>query len=205
MDIQLNFINQSNDANNSQIVIFQKNVAGGVEHPAVAWRVIENCGRGDYHPFVYPISAGITSMDRWGNFTPMLDAREGQLFEVKREETGDALVLAGPASNPMEIQVVNALPDGVIGAHLYRGEQLIASQANLAPGRRAAFQFKPTLWIGVVSEVSQGEDLNAATLSQINTELSLLGIASADIVMTGGGPGGESTPFEFSLQNVRTA
>jgi hypothetical protein len=32
--------------------------------------------------------------------------------------------------------------------------------------------------------------------------LSLLGIASADIVMTGGGPGSNAMPFAFSLQNV---
>lgn len=38
--VQLNFVNQSNDANNSQIVIFQKNVASDFEL-AVAWRVIK--------------------------------------------------------------------------------------------------------------------------------------------------------------------
>jgi hypothetical protein len=42
-------------------------------------------------------------------------------------------------------------------------------------------------------------------MSQINTEISLLGISSADIVMTGGGPGSSSTPFTFSLQNVQMA
>ena len=42
----------------------------------------------------------------------------------------------------------------------------------------------------------------SAVVSNINTEISLLGIASADIVMTGGGPGANSTPFAFSLQNV---
>src|SRR5258708_23979581 len=41
MGVQLNFVNQSNDANNSQIVIFQKNVASDFEEQAVAWRVID--------------------------------------------------------------------------------------------------------------------------------------------------------------------
>jgi hypothetical protein len=36
MGVQLNFINQSNDANNSQIVIFQKNVASDFEE--LPWR-----------------------------------------------------------------------------------------------------------------------------------------------------------------------
>jgi hypothetical protein len=39
----------------------------------------------------------------------------------------------------------------------------------------------------------------------VNTEISLEGIASADIVMTGGGSGSSAQPFVFSLQNVVTA
>jgi hypothetical protein len=44
--------------------------------------------------------------------------------------------------------------------------------------------------------------MNSAILSMVNAELSLLGIASADIVMTGGGPGPTSTPFQFNLANI---
>ena len=42
MDIKLNFINDSNDANNSEIVIFAKNAATDVHETAVAWQVIQN-------------------------------------------------------------------------------------------------------------------------------------------------------------------
>ena len=45
--IQLNLINNSNDTNNSQIVIFQKNVATSFNEIAVAWQVIQDCGQGD--------------------------------------------------------------------------------------------------------------------------------------------------------------
>ena len=53
--IKLNFINRSNDQNNSQVVIFQKNVAADLDELAVAWKVIDNCGQGDNHPFNYPM------------------------------------------------------------------------------------------------------------------------------------------------------
>ncbi|MDB5088090.1 MAG: hypothetical protein JWR09_2084, partial [Mucilaginibacter sp.] len=59
-----------------------------------------------------------------------------------------------------------------------------------------------TLWIGAVSQIWEGDLINSAITSQVNTELSLLGIASADIVMTGGGPGKASTGFNFTLQNI---
>jgi hypothetical protein len=44
--------------------------------------------------------------------------------------------------------------------------------------------------------------MNSAIISSVNTELSLLGIASADIVMRGGGPGAGSTAFQFDFDNV---
>ncbi|WP_430984467.1 hypothetical protein, partial [Escherichia coli] len=65
------------------------------------------------------------------------------------------------------------------------------------------FQLKPSLWVGTASAVSEGQAIDPQMLSTVKTELSLLGLASADIVMSGGGGGdATSTPFRFSLQNV---
>lgn len=44
--------------------------------------------------------------------------------------------------------------------------------------------------------------MNSAIISQINSEINLFGISSADIVMTGGGPGKDSKPFSFTLENI---
>jgi hypothetical protein len=58
------------------------------------------------------------------------------------------------------------------------------------------------LWIGVATEVVQGEALSSAVLSNVNQDLPLQGIASADIVMTGGGTDSNSTSYVFALENV---
>lgn len=205
MDIQLNFINDSNDANNSEVVIFAKNVATNVAETAVAWKVIQNCGQGDHHPFVYPMTTQVGASDSWGNFTPQLNAADGQQFSMVLESSGDVLRESGPGASPNEIEVLNALPRGAINAGIYKDGKLYAQETAIAPQQKAVFQFKPAIWIGVASQVVQGEVMNEAIMSEINTEFSLLGVASADIVMTGGGPGAESTPFEFSLQNVTFA
>jgi hypothetical protein len=201
-DIQLNFINNSNDVNNSQVVIFQKNVVSSFSEQAVAWHVIQNCGIGCNHPFTYPMAMQVGASDSWGNYTPRLAASENQQFQVSLTPSGDNLSALGAATNPRETQILNNLASGVINASIYKSNNLLATQTSVAPGQMAAFQFKPTLWIGVTSQVTQGEVMNSAIVSSINTELSLLGVASADIVMTGGGPGVSSTPFQFSLQNV---
>ena len=202
MDIHLNFINHSNDANNSEVVIFARNVAANFAETAVAWTVIQNCGQGDNHPFVYPMTTQVGASDSWGNFTPQLNAANGQQFSMVLELSGDVLRESGSGASPNEIEVLNNLPKGAIDAGIYKSGKLYAQETAIAPQQKAVFQFKPTIWIGVASQVVQGEVMNSAIVSEINTEISLLGIASADIVMTGGGPGAESTPFEFTLQNV---
>ncbi|HEU4562180.1 MAG TPA: hypothetical protein VFS20_30405, partial [Longimicrobium sp.] len=55
-DIQITFINNSNDANNSQVVIFQQNVATNYDEAMVAWRVIHaTSGHSETFPFPYPV------------------------------------------------------------------------------------------------------------------------------------------------------
>lgn len=205
MDIQLNFINRSNDVNNSQIVIFSKNVATGVDELAIAWQVIKNCGRGWNHPLTYPLAIAVGASDAYGNHAPQMAAENGQGFQVVREASGDALTVGEPASSPTEVQLMNNLPQGAINAAIYKSGSLYAIKTGLAPGQKAVFSFKPTIWIGVVSQIEQGQVINAAIMSAVNTEISLLGIASADIVLTGGGAGPDAQPFQFSLQNVSMA
>ena len=202
MDIHLNFINDSNDMNNSEVVVFQKNAATDFDELAVAWLVIKYCGQGDNHPFVYPMSMQVGASDSYGNYTPQLDAQYGQLFQMTLPPSGDRLVLAGSGTSSREVQVLNSLPKGAINAGIYKAGKLLATKTSIAPQQKAVFEFKPTLWIGVVSQVDEGQVMNSAILSNIDTEISLLGIASADIVMTGGGPGSGATPFVFRLENV---
>jgi hypothetical protein len=201
MDIQLNFINQSNDTDNSDVVIFQKNVALSQE-TAIAWTVIQNCGRGDNHPFAYPMAQGIAYCDSYGNFTPQLPAQPGQQFSAVLTSSGDSIQMSGAANSRSEIELRNALAQGAITALLYKSGRTIAEVTGIAPGQDAAFELKPTIWIGVTSQIEQGQVLDSAILADINTEISLLGIRSADIVMTGGGGGPDATPFLFTLQNV---
>lgn len=203
MDIKLNLINQSNDHNNSDVVIFSKNVATDYEEPSIAWTVIQNCGLGSHHPFAYPMGTQAGYSDSWGNYTAQVNAEAGQRFDAVRTDSGDVIRLSSqPAAAPDEIEIANDLAQGAINALIYKDGRLFAHKTGIAPEQKAVFEFKPTIWVGVVSQIVEGQVMNAAILSDINTEISLLGIAGADIVMTGGGAGPEATPFEFTLQNI---
>lgn len=200
--VRLNFVNRSNDANNSSVVIFAKNVAASSGETAIAWQVIRNCGQGWSHPFVYPMAVTVGVSDSYGNFSPQMAAQNGEMYQVTQTSSGDTLSYGGPATSPTEVQILNNLSQGAINAVVFRAGKPYAVQTSVAPQQKAVFTFTPTLWIGVVSEVVEGQAMNSAIVSSVNTEISLLGIASADIVLTGGGPGAHSTPFMFTLQNV---
>ncbi|MDP3654768.1 MAG: hypothetical protein Q8R67_24175 [Rhodoferax sp.] len=203
MDIKLRFVNRSNDGNQSEVVIYQKNVLTTMASLTVAWKVIRYCGRDCYHPFVYPMDYEVSITGEHGNFTPRLSATNGQMLRLTSTPTGARrLLYAGPASASNELDVLNGLTQGAIDVCLYKDGRLMGLKTSVSPGQKAVFQYAPVLWIGVASEVSQGLAINSAVLSNINTQLSLIGIASADIVMTGGGGGEQSTAYEFNLENI---
>lgn len=201
--IKLRLINQSNDANNSSYVIFQKNVATSFEELAIAWKVVENLGVGDYHPFTYSFDLEVAASDSWGNYTFPMRAENGLMYQMKRNPSGDQLVQEGTASSSTEIDVKNSLPVGAINANCYRDGKLLAQKTSIAPEQKAVFEFLPTIFIGAVSQVVEGEVMNSAIISSVNTEISLLGMTSADIIISGGGPGVGSTEFIFTLDNVK--
>jgi hypothetical protein len=151
--ITLNFVNQSQDTNNSQIVVFQKNeatdfnelavagivaipqknVAAKVDEPAVAWKVIQDVGVGDSHPFTFPLQMNIDASDNTGNPTPQQPAQHGQLFAMAPTSSGSRLTHNGSGTSKDQVQVLNALQQGAIDAHIYRGGKLLATKTAIAP------------------------------------------------------------------------
>ncbi|WP_428742327.1 hypothetical protein [Tenacibaculum sp.] len=202
--IKLNFVNKSNDVNNSSIVIFQKNVADSFDDTATAWKVIRNPGYMDSHPINYSTDFQVAASDSYGNHTPTLTSNYGDAFEMTNSSSGNILQKSSnPTVNPDEVEVRNNLITGAIDANCYKDGKLLATKRGIAPAQKAIFKFTPSIYIGVVSQIVEGDIINSAIISQINTEISLFGINSADIVMTGGGPNASSEPFSFNLENVR--
>lgn len=195
-DIEITFINQSYETNNSQIVIFQKNVATNFDEIAVAWLVLQNVGRNWSHKFIVPPQLYVGAQDSWGNVSDLQPADFGQKWNVVRSTSGDILSLdSTPAASLQEIEIKNCLATGSIDAQLYRNGKLLATKTGVSPQQKAVFNFKPTIWVGLVNGVNEGDILNSAILSDINTEILLLGITKANLVMSGGG----TVPVKFSL------
>lgn len=203
MEIKLNFVNNSNDANNSQVVIFQKNVASNFDEVALAWHVITSSGQGDSHPFTYPMNLTLNIGDTGDKSGPPLTDQSISVSQNRIMPSGEyALLMNPPATTDKEVQIRNDLAKGAINASIYKDGKLLAVNSPVTPEPNPVSEFKPSIWIGVSSEIEEGEVMQSAIISNINTELSLLGIASADIVMSGGGTGSNSIPYTFTLENI---
>lgn len=199
-EVKLNFVNRSNDASNVHVLLFGQPPSPAIDEIGQAWRVIDNCGPGWSHPFVWPAAVTLGVVDPHGNVSPQLDIANGQVAEVVAGDTGTVLKLAdqqGPAS---AITVLNQLPQGFVEAAFFRDGKPYARQL-LGPHTTAVFTLPPKIWIGAALRSEAGAAVGADAISAL-TEINLMGIAGADIVMTGGGQGADAKPFLFTLANV---
>jgi len=202
--VNLNLINNSNDQNNTRYVIFQKNVATSYqETTTMAWRVIKNLGMGDNHPFTYNYNLELSAADSYGNFTPAFQAGAGTQFSMIKDSSGHVLRPSGSAASASELEVLNSLSRGSIDANCYRCGKLLASKTSIVPGQKAVFLFKPVLYIAALAQIEEGDVIDSAIVTNVNTPLDLTGVASADIVIEGSGKGPDAQGFSFILTNKK--
>lgn len=203
MQVKLNFINRTDNGNKENILLFQANASDDSSTSTVAWKVIRHCGKHCSHPFFYSHEFEIGLGDEFGNYSPRLAAPSGSLFAVTACAVGRRLSCRGAADSCRTIVLRNELPRGAVNANIYSGGRLLASKNSIAPGQKARFEFKQTLSIGIATRVEEGQILDVASIDGTPTQLSLFGLVSADIVMTGGGTGSTASRYLFNLENLR--
>lgn len=204
--IKLTFRNKSQDTKNSSIVMFQQDTGATVDDTAIAWKVIQNCGIGDFNPFDYPMTQQVSVIDAWGNYSPLQDANNGDVFSVTDAggKTGTILTKTRETGDPNMITVRNDLSVGSIDIAVYKDDRALALKTGVSPGEESVFELLPYLYIGTCSDVEEGDVMDSDTVPSVLTKLSLLGLKSADIVMTGGGVGPKATPFVFQLDKEKS-
>lgn len=189
-------------ASDSDVVIYQKNLASYEGKQAVAWQVFKHPAKGDVIDFTYPETMQMAVEDSSGQLTALQEVAYGELWEAVEINGATVLMLAGDSASSAQIQFQNNLSGESVTANIYRDEQLIATTSAIAPGQEALFQFIPDFWMGVVPEAEAGQVLTSGMIYALDNQISCLGIASADIVMTGGSSVASSKPFTFEIKHV---
>ncbi|MCF6282672.1 MAG: hypothetical protein L3J28_10795 [Candidatus Polarisedimenticolaceae bacterium] len=202
MDAKLKFWNHSDARRPPNILIFQNDGGRDSSIRSTAWKVIKGCGRDCYHPITYTFDMEITVNDGDGNYSPHLNAEPGHSFSVTSLHRGRRLFQQGVAHRVSEIHLNNDLNRGALDCHIFRSGRAVTSKYSVAPGQQAVFTPSNKIWIGVTPTLPPGHRLNTDAIPLIKTELSLDGIASADIVMHGGELCTDSTSFKFCMENI---
>lgn len=190
--INLRYINRSNSAGPADIITFQKNVATDFDENSVAWQIC-SLGLEESADVVYDKNLQLGYNDP--NVITTVNASAGNKYGLD-----NGIYYYGPSSSPNELQTLNT-NDYSIAIKIYRSEKLLF-EVPANEDDNSAFQFRPTIWVGVVSGIEEGDVIGSEVISSVNTEISLLGIKSADIVMVGGGVGPSAVPYSFTLQNI---
>ena len=89
------------------------------------------------------------------------------------------------------------LGEATLDANVYQNGKVLSVASGVQPGNTAVFRYATSIWVGSMSQVVQGEVMQSEPSDA--TELVVNGVASADLVITGGG----GQPYAFTLTNVQ--
>lgn len=205
MDAKLIFQNESNDPATSKVVLLQKNISKNAQTTPVAWKVFQNVGIGDRHPFSFSTELSLGVADQYGTqLTAPISIKYGSRYAVIEGAAGIELVYNGLSAEKESVELINSL-ERIVNAEIYVQGQLLAIKPSILRTKVTTFRFDQTIWIGTVPRAYQGEVLKDSVLAQIHTKFDLTGIKSAEILMIGGGKGKNAQPFAFELRNVTPA
>jgi hypothetical protein len=116
---------------------------------------------------------------------------------------GALLTKMREVGDPNMVTVLNELQVGAIDIAVFKDDRQIALRTGISPGAESTFEVMPYLYIGTCVDVEEGDVMNLDTISGDRCKLNLLGVKSADIVMSGGGAGPNATAFVFRLDSQR--
>ena len=103
----------------------------------------------------------------------------------------------------MTIQVQNMCEQEALICHIYRDHRLVAVQEPVLPQQYAMFRLRTSIFVSALSHIDEGGVLPLATVAAFNTEFDLLGIYSAELILTGGGSGSYAMPLRVHLENIK--
>lgn len=192
--------NCRNDGAAAQLLFFKKNSAAA-DTAAVAWKVVR-CGAGQHARVVYPFEQQVGVFNSGGLHAGLAAANAGEQLTIAASAAGACaqLVRLPPApaaaqaaeagwSTPVGanmIGVSNTLAERNFDVVLYKDGRALCRHSQLAPGQLALFEVLPYLHVANGAGMAEGDVIDTARTADA-TRISLLGLKSADLIVTGTG------------------
>ena len=201
-NVKITYVNRSMNQDLPKIFLFLKNEIPTFDalKEGVAWRVLEDVGRGSSCKLNYPIETAVSAS--WNDHTcqtAMLDSTIGKRYCVAEDETGITISEDGNAGNTRSIDVANKIhvANG-ISVDLYKDGKLMMRKKTVAYDQKATFVLHPKLYWGLASEIQEGEQLSSAVLNSDSFfEQDLEGVSEAVVGLYGNAQDG----YQFKIDS----
>lgn len=172
-----------------RVVLYITNTAAGFDETVLIWKEF----------YFVPKNTQPKTFDFWGEYAASGYLGSNHLFEIpvlrgkkyRINDANNAFELMGNATSGAEIQFFNNKEQPV--SLILKKSNSILFNGSLNSNATKAFSYKPTVLIGVADSLS-----GYYNVSNINTEISLLGVATADINIHEG----LAQPYQFTLSNI---
>ena len=203
-DINILFVNKSNDEDNSSVLVFMKPTESNLTAQSTAWQVIDNIGYNCWHKFTYTLNTSVMALWDGGNSgTFPMDTANGKMYALKPTKGGFSLDETPstnqntPPSN--EFDVVNKVSTtNGISVVAFKGGNPVLTKKIVGKGEKAEFVFHPKLFFGLCSEYQVGDVVDSAVMSEEFKEVSIEDLKSLTVTLKGNARDGFT--FEVSEQ-----
>jgi len=183
----IRLIDNTGSSIQKRFLLCDKNVSGEATSSDIVWRDVKT-KNGDcvYVNYALPFSIQATLLSAPNYSYPQITAFNGERYYV----SGNDLVYETTTGSGSYFDVHNNTSSSML-VNLCRDGYVCAS-VTIVASDTYSFAMKPTLFVGIY------DDLNASVdIATLNTEISLLGIQSADVVATG-----TVGNYSFNLANI---
>lgn len=185
-DINILYVNESNDEDNSSVLVFMKPTESNFAAESTAWQVIDNIGYNCWHKFTYTLNTSVIAMwDNGKSGTFPMDVSNGKTYVLKETKGGFSLQEhEGRTTN--EFDVINQVRTANgISVVAFKDSKPILTKNSIAKGEKAEFVFHPKLYFGLSSEYEVGDCVSSAVMSEEFKEVNLEGLKSLTVTMKG--------------------
>jgi hypothetical protein len=188
-EFPIKIIDSSDVSSPKRVLLYIRDNSAGFDETVLLWKEFY-FGPKNTHPKTFDFYGEYTASGYVGsNYIFDTTVVVGKKYRLNESNTGFELM--GNSSPGTEIQIFN---NNVQSLNLImKKSNSILSTATVASGATKGFAFKKTIYIGATTDL-----VNPYEFSNINTEISFLGVAAAHVVMTEG----SEQPYQFSLSNI---
>lgn len=196
--VELTVSNETSDPGPCDFYAFLENEATPFSDDRVGWWVEGDLAVGELALVVFEDQTRLVVSSAGLPDTEPLVVAMGRRYAVTEAMGTMQVADAGAAASPSEVEVLNGTATRVLQVDLQKADRTFLRE-SATPTDLVVFDWRPRIWVGcTMADPVEGEVLAPSIVAATHTQISLLGISTADLAITGS----DLMGYSFALENV---